>query len=113
GKNCKVFPHATIGGIPQDLKYRGEDTTVEIGDNTTVREYVTINRGTIASGKTVIGKDCLLMAYVHIAHDCVIGDHVIIANAVQLAGHVEIGDYAIIGGMTGVIQFIKVGAHTY
>lgn len=113
GKDCKVFPHATIGAIPQDLKYNGEETTVEIGDNTTIRECVTINRGTRDKWKTVIGNDCLLMAYCHVAHDCIIGNHVIIANAVQLAGHVEIGDYASIGGLAAAIQFSKIGAHTY
>lgn len=113
GSNCKVFPHAAVGGIPQDLKYQGEDTTVEIGDNTIIREFVTINRGTTDKWTTSIGKNCLIMAYTHVAHDCQLGDHVILANAVQLAGHVEIGDYAIIGGMTGAIQFTKIGAHTY
>lgn len=113
GKSCKIFPGAVIGAIPQDLKFEGEDTVVEIGDNTTVRECVTINRGTKDKWKTVIGSDCLLMAYCHIAHDCIIGDHVIIANSVQLAGHVEIGDYAIIGGMAAAIQFSKIGPHTY
>jgi UDP-N-acetylglucosamine acyltransferase len=113
GKYCKIFPGAVIGAIPQDLKFNGEDTIVQIGDNTTVRECVTINRGTKDKWKTVIGSDCLLMAYSHIAHDCIIGNHVIIANSVQLAGHVEIGDHAIIGGMAAAIQFSKIGAHTY
>lgn len=113
GKDCKVFPHAVIGAIPQDLKFEGEDTTVEIGDRTTIRECVTVNRGTRDKWKTVIGKDCLLMAYSHIAHDCILGDNIVIANAVQLAGHVEIGDYAILGGMAAAIQFSKIGAHTY
>jgi UDP-N-acetylglucosamine acyltransferase len=113
GKNCKIFPGAVIGAIPQDLKFNGEDTMVQIGDNTTVRECVTINRGTKDKWKTVIGSNCLLMAYSHIAHDCIVGDHVIIANSVQLAGHVEIGDHAIIGGMAAAIQFSKIGAHTY
>jgi UDP-N-acetylglucosamine acyltransferase len=113
GKNCTVFPNATVGGIPQDLKYRGEETTVEIGDNTTIRECVTVNRGTVDKWKTVVGKNCLLMAYSHIAHDCIIGNNVIIANAVQMGGHVEIEDYANIGGMTTIMQFSKVGAHTY
>lgn len=113
GKNCIVFPHATLGGIPQDLKYRGEETTVEIGDNTTVRECVTVNRGTNDRWKTVVGNHCLLMAYSHIAHDCLIGNNVIIANAVQMGGHVEINDFANIGGMTTIMQFSKIGAHTY
>lgn len=113
GKECQIFPGAVLGAIPQDLKFEGENTTVEIGDNTTIRECVTVNRGTKDKWKTIIGKDCLLMAYCHVAHDCIIGDSVIIANSVQLAGHVEIGDYAIIGGMAAAIQFSKIGAHTY
>ncbi|HEU5366419.1 MAG TPA: acyl-ACP--UDP-N-acetylglucosamine O-acyltransferase [Hanamia sp.] len=113
GKNCKIFPGAVIGAIPQDLKFNGEDTIVQIGDNTTIRECVTVNRGTKDKWKTVVGSNCLLMAYSHIAHDCILGDHVIIANSVQLAGHVEIGDHAIIGGMAAAIQFSKIGAHTY
>lgn len=113
GKDCKVFPGAVLGAIPQDLKFDGEETTVEIGNSTTIRECVTINRGTIDKWKTVVGNDCLLMAYSHVAHDCILGDHVIIANSVQLAGHVEIGNYAFIGGMAAAIQFSKIGAHTY
>lgn len=113
GKSCRIFPGAVIGAIPQDLKFDGEETIVEIGDNTTVRECVTINRGTKDKWKTVVGSNCLLMAYSHIAHDCILGNHVIIANSVQLAGHVEIGDHAIIGGMAAAIQFSKIGAHTY
>lgn len=113
GSNCRVFPGAVIGAIPQDLKFIGEETTVEIGDGTTIRECVTVNRGTKDKWKTVIGKDCLLMAYAHVAHDCVLGDHVILANAVQLAGHVEVGEYAIIGGLAGAHQFTRIGAHTY
>lgn len=113
GKSCQVFPGAVIGAIPQDLKFDGEKTIVEIGDNTTIRECVTVNRGTKDKWKTVVGNDCLLMAYAHIAHDCILGNHVIIANSVQLAGHVEIGDYAIIGGNAAAIQFSKIGAHSY
>jgi len=113
GKSCKIFPGAVIGAIPQDLKFDGEETVVEVGDNTTIRECVTINRGTKDKWKTVVGSNCLLMAYSHIAHDCILGNHVIIANSVQLAGHVEIGDHAIIGGMAAAIQFSKIGAHTY
>jgi UDP-N-acetylglucosamine acyltransferase len=111
GKNCKIFPGAVIGAIPQDLKFKGEYTTVHIGDYTTIRECVTVNRGTSDRNKTVVGTHCLLMAYVHIAHDCVIGDHVILANSVQLAGHVKIGSYSIIGGTTAVHQFANIGCH--
>lgn len=113
GKSCRIFPGAVLGAIPQDLKFDGEITTVEIGDHTTIRECVTVNKGTRDKWKTVVGKNCLLMAYCHIAHDCLIGDHVIIANSVQLAGHVEIGDHAIIGGMAAAIQFSKIGMHSY
>jgi UDP-N-acetylglucosamine acyltransferase len=113
GKSCNIFPGAVLGAIPQDLKFDGEETTVQIGDHTTIRECVTVNRGTKDKWKTVVGSHCLLMAYCHIAHDCILGDHVIIANSVQLAGHVEIGDYAIIGGMAAAIQFSKIGPHTY
>ena len=111
GKNCKIFPGAVIAAIPQDLKFSGEYTTVNIGDNTTIRECVTINRGTNDRNKTVVGSNCLLMAYVHIAHDCLIGDHVILANSVQLAGHVNIGSYTIIGGTSAVHQFANIGCH--
>ena len=111
GSNCRIFPGAVISAIPQDLKFQGERTTVEIGDRSTIRECVTINRGTKAYGKTVIGKDCLIMAYVHIAHDCILGNHVILVNSVALAGHVEIGDYGIISGLSAVHQFVKIGAH--
>jgi UDP-N-acetylglucosamine acyltransferase len=111
GKNCRIFPGAVISAIPQDLKFDGEETTVEIGDNTTVREFVTINRGTVANFKTVVGSNCLLMAYVHVAHDCVIGDYCILANAVNLAGHITTGDYAIVGGLSAVHQFVNIGAH--
>ncbi|MGZ5189693.1 MAG: acyl-ACP--UDP-N-acetylglucosamine O-acyltransferase [Flavisolibacter sp.] len=113
GKNCRIFPGAVIGAIPQDLKYVGEETTVEIGDHTTIRECVTVNRGTKDKWKSVVGSHCLLMAYSHIAHDCIVGDHVILANGVQLAGHVEVGDYAIIGGLCGVQQFTRIGKHAY
>jgi UDP-N-acetylglucosamine acyltransferase len=111
GRNCKIFPGAVIAAVPQDLKFAGEETTVEIGDRTVIRECVTVNRGTVDRHKTVIGDDCLLMAYVHIAHDCVIGDHSILANAVQVAGHVLVGEHAFIGGMSAVHQFVKIGAH--
>jgi UDP-N-acetylglucosamine acyltransferase len=113
GKSCNIFPGAVLGAIPQDLKFDGEETFVEIGDHTTIRECVTVNRGTKDKWKTKVGSYCLLMAYCHIAHDCILGDHVIIANSVQLAGHVEIGDYAILGGMAAAIQFSKIGAHCY
>jgi UDP-N-acetylglucosamine acyltransferase len=113
GKGCRLFPGAVIGAIPQDLKYVGEETTVEIGDHSTIRECVTVNRGTKDKWKTVVGSHCLLMAYSHVAHDCIVGDHVILANGVQLAGHVEVGDYAIIGGLCGVQQFTRIGKHAY
>jgi len=113
GKNCTIFPGAVIGAIPQDLKFVGEKTTVEIGDGTTIRECVTVNRGTKDKWKTVVGKGCLIMAYAHIAHDCIIGDNVILANSVQLAGHVEVGNHAIISGLSGAVQFTRIGAHTY
>lgn len=113
GKNCRIFPGAVISAVPQDLKFAGEDTTVKIGDNTTVREFVTINRGTKANIETVIGNSCLLMAYVHIAHDCVIGNNVILANAAMLAGHITIDDWSIIGGMSAVHQFVQIGAHAF
>jgi len=111
GKNCKIFPGAVISAIPQDLKFDNEDSEVIIGDHTTIREFVTINRGTKAYGRTEIGNHCLIMATAHVAHDCIIKDHVIIVNGVTLAGHVEIGDYAIIGGLAGVHQFIHIGKH--
>ncbi|HKL71969.1 MAG TPA: acyl-ACP--UDP-N-acetylglucosamine O-acyltransferase [Marinilabiliaceae bacterium] len=111
GKNCTVFPGAVIGAVPQDLKFAGEDSIVEIGDNTTIRECVTINRGTKAKGKTVIGSNSLLMAYVHVAHDCIIGNHVILVNGVQVAGEVVIDDWAIVGGLAAIHQFVHVGAH--
>lgn len=113
GKNCHIFPGAIIAGLPQDLKFVGEDTTVEIGDNSTIREYVTINRGTKANWKTVIGKNCLIMSYVHIGHDCVIGDHVILSGYCGLAGHVILEDYVILEGYSAVQQFIKIGAHAF
>lgn len=112
GKNCKIFPGSVIAGIPQDLKFKGEESTVIIGDNTTVRECVTISRGTVDKQTTIIGSDCLLMAYVHVAHDCAIGSHVIVANSVQIAGHVSIDDWAIIGGSSAVHQFVRIGMHS-
>jgi len=111
GKNCKIFPSAVIGGEPQDLKFKGEYTTVEIGDNTTIREYVTVNKGTAAKGRTVIGSNCLIMAYVHVAHDCFVGNNVILVSYTALAGEVVIDDFAILGGHSGVHQFCHIGKH--
>lgn len=113
GKNCKIFPGAVISAIPQDLKFEGEKTEVIIGDNTTIRECVTINRGTKYANKTVIGSNCLLMSYVHIAHDCIIGNNCIIAGYVGLAGHVEVGDHVVLGGKVAVQQFVKVGDYAF
>ncbi len=110
--NVKLHHGAVISTIPQDLKFGGEVTTLEIGKNTVVREYATLNRGTKANGKTVVGKNCLLMAYSHVAHDCVVGDNAIIANSGNLGGHVEVGNWAIVGGLVAVHQFVKIGAHT-
>jgi UDP-N-acetylglucosamine acyltransferase len=112
GKNVKIFPGAVISAVPQDLKFEGENTFTEIGDNTVIRECVTINRATKDRWRTVIGRDCLLMAYVHVAHDCIIGDNCILANGVQMAGHVQMGDWAIMGGTSAVHQFCRVGAHS-
>ncbi len=111
GKNCIIFPGAVIGAIPQDLKFRGEDTLAIIGDNTTIRECVTVNRGTAARGKTQVGSNCLIMAYSHVAHDCIVGDNVIISNATQLAGEVVVDNYAVIGGGSLVHQFCHIGPH--
>ncbi len=113
GKNVSVYPGAVIGAIPQDLKFVGEQTIAQVGDNTTIRECVTINRGTVEKYKTVVGNNCLLMAYSHIAHDCILGNFVILGNSVQLAGHVIIDDYAILSGMAGAHQFAHIGAHSY
>jgi UDP-N-acetylglucosamine acyltransferase len=111
GKNVKIFPGASISAVPQDLKFAGEETETFIGDNTVIREYVTISKGTSDKFKTIVGNNCLLMAYVHIAHDCMVGNHCILANTVQVAGHVSIDDWAIIGGASALHQFVKVGAH--
>jgi UDP-N-acetylglucosamine acyltransferase len=111
GKNCTIFPGAVVGAIPQDLKFRGEETLAIIGDNTTLRECVTVNRGTASKGKTVVGNNCLIMAYSHVAHDCSVGNNVIISNATQLAGEVVVDDFAIIGGGTLVHQFCHLGSH--
>ncbi len=112
GNNVKIFPGAVISSIPQDLKFEGENSETFIGDNTIIREYVTVSKGTKDKMKTSIGKDCLLMAYTHVAHDCIIGDNCILANAVQLAGHVIIDTYAIVGGGSLVHQFVKIGSHS-
>jgi UDP-N-acetylglucosamine acyltransferase len=111
GKNCRIFPSAVISAIPQDLKFRGEETTAEIGDNTTVREGATVNRGTVAAGKTVVGNGCLLMAYSHIGHDCALGNNIIVGNATGLAGEVKVDNWAILSGGTLVHQFTRIGAH--
>lgn len=113
GKNCRIFPGAVISGIPQDLKFAGEVTTVEIGDNTTIRECVTINRGTKDKYKTVIGSNCLIQAYSHIAHDCVVGNYCIFSNSTTLAGHVTIGDNVVLAGLVAIHQFVHVGSHAF
>lgn len=111
GKHCTIFPGAVISAVPQDLKFQGEETLAIIGDNTTIRECVTINRGTAAKSRTVVGSNCLIMAYCHVAHDCVVGDNVIMSNATQLAGEVVVDNYAVIGGGTLVHQFCHIGPH--
>ena len=111
GTHCKIFSGAQVSAMPQDLKYEGEKTQTIIGNNTSIREFVTISRGTKERGVTTIGSNCLLMNYVHIAHDCDLGNHCIISNSVQVAGHVEIGDHTVIGGMAAVRQFVRVGPH--
>lgn len=113
GKNCKIFPGAVISGEPQDLKFEGEVTTAEIGDNTTIRECVTINRGTKDRFRTVIGKNCLIQAYSHIAHDCIVGDNCIFSNSSTLAGHITVGDYVVLAGMVAVHQFCHIGSHAF
>lgn len=112
GKDCKLLPGAVVGTIPQDLKYKGEETEVVIGDNNIIREYATINRGTTASGRTVVGNGNLIMAYAHIAHDCRIRDNTILANAVTMAGHIVVEDFAIVGGLTPIHQFCRIGTHS-
>jgi len=113
GEDCTIANGAVLGSDPQDLKYLGEDATLEIGDRTVIREFATLNRGTAASGRTVIGSDCLLMAYTHVAHDCELGSHVILANSVNMAGHVVAEDWAIVGGVTPIHQFVRIGAHAF
>ena len=113
GKNCNIFPGCVISAVPQDLKFQDEETIVKIGNNSTLREYVTINRGTIDRGKTVVGKNCLIMAYCHIAHDCIVGDNCIFSNNSTLAGHVTVGNHVILAGMTAVHQFCTIGQHAF
>ncbi len=112
GRECRVHHGAVLGTIPQDLKFRGEITTLEIGDQTTIREYATLNRGTHDRTKTTVGNHTFIMAYAHVAHDCAIGNHVILANAVNMAGHVVIEDYAVVGGMVAIHQFTRIGRHS-
>lgn len=113
GEACRIHKGAVLGTDPQDLKFGGEETTLLVGDRTVIREYATLNRGTAASGKTQVGSDCLLMAYSHVAHDCVLGDRVILGNSVNMAGHVLIEDWAIVGGVTPIHQFARIGTHSY
>ncbi|MFQ5537523.1 MAG: acyl-ACP--UDP-N-acetylglucosamine O-acyltransferase [Gemmatimonadota bacterium] len=113
GEDCRIFNGAVLGTDPQDLKYLGEETFLEVGDRTVVREFATLNRGTAATGRTVVGSDCLLMAYTHVAHDCELGNHVILANSVNMGGHVLIEDWAIVGGLTPIHQFVRIGAHAF
>jgi UDP-N-acetylglucosamine acyltransferase len=113
GKNCRIFPGAVIAAIPQDLKFDGEQTLVEIGDNTTIREFATVNRGSKDRWTTKVGNNCLIMAYSHIAHDCIIGNNCILSNNSQIAGHVVLGDWVIIAGMCAIHQFVQVGQHSF
>ena len=113
GEDCRIFTGAVLGTDPQDLKYKGEPTILRVGDRTVIREYATLNRGTDASGRTVVGSDCLLMAYTHVAHDCELGNNVILANSVNMAGHVHMEDWVIVGGMTPIHQFVRIGAHAF
>ena len=113
GEECRIYHGAVLGTDPQDLKFEGEDTELVVGDRTVIREYATLNRGTRASGRTVVGSDCLIMAYTHVAHDCHIGDRVVLANAVNMGGHVTLQDWAIVGGMTAIHQFVRIGAHAF
>ena len=113
GRNCKIFPGAVLGAIPQDLKYSGEDTKLIIGDNVTVLEFCTLNKGTEAGGSTTIGDGCLLMAYVHVAHDCVLENNCVLANCVNLAGHIHLEAFVQLGGLTAVHQFVKIGKHSF
>lgn len=113
GADCVIGKGAVLGTDPQDLKYAGERTYLRVGDRTVIREYATLNRGTSAVGLSSVGSDCLLMAYVHVAHDCHVGNHVILSNAVTMAGHVSIGDWAIVGGLTPIHQFVRIGEHAF
>lgn len=113
GKGTQIYPYASIGAEPQDLKFNGEKTFTQIGENTVIRECVTISRGTQEAERTKVGNSCLLMAYVHVAHDCSVGDHCILSNSTQLAGHVSVHDWAIMGGMCGVLQFTRIGTHSF
>jgi len=113
GKGCRLHNGCVLGTDPQDLKYRGEETALSIGDRTVVREFATLNRGTAAAGRTVVGDDCLIMAYAHVAHDCLLGNRVILANSVAMGGHVEIGDWAVVGGLTPIHQFVRIGTHAF
>ena len=113
GRDCRIANGAVLGTDPQDLKYEGERTFLEVGDRTVIREFATLNRGTAAAGKTVVGSDCLIMAYCHVAHDCEIGNHVILSNATNMAGHVAIEDWAIISGLVAIHQFVRIGAHAF
>jgi UDP-N-acetylglucosamine acyltransferase len=113
GRECVIHKGAVLGTDPQDLKYLDEPTTLQIGDRTVIREFCTLNRGTTSSGTTIVGSDCLLMAYVHVAHDCILGNHVVISNAVNMGGHVRIDDWAGVGGMTPIHQFVRIGAHAF
>ncbi len=113
GDDCRIFKGAVLGTDPQDLKYAGEQTSLGVGDRTTIREYATLNRGTIDAGTTVVGDDCLIMAYAHVSHDSRVGNHVILANAVNMGGHVTIEDWAIVGGVTAVHQFVRIGSHSF
>jgi UDP-N-acetylglucosamine acyltransferase len=113
GKNCRIFPSSVISAIPQDLKYKGEETLTIIGDNTTIRECVTINRGTVDRNKTQIGNNCLIMAYSHIAHDCEVGNNCIFSNNTTLAGHIYVGDNVVLAGLTAVQQFVRIGSYAF
>ena len=113
GKNCHIFPGAVIAAIPQDLKFEGEETTVQIGDNTTIREFVTVNRGSKDRWTTKVGDNCLIMAYSHIAHDCIVGNNCIMSNSTQMAGHVTMGDNSILAGMCAIHQFVNIGQYAF
>lgn len=113
GRGCTIAKGAVLGTDPQDLKYAGEETWLHVGEETTIREYATLNRGTSASGETRVGSHCLLMAYTHVAHDCILGDHVILSNSVNMAGHVVMEDWVIVGGVTPIHQFVRIGAHAF